>query len=547
MIGRPAEGVATLADVVTPPERRARFESAGLWDSSTLAERVGDHARGRPDGIAVVDREGARRITYGRLDRDASRVANLLIELGVAPGDVVAVQLPNWYETVAIAVGILRAGAVVNLMLPVYRSKELRHMLGVGSAKVLFTPAVYHGFNHVEMATSLLNEIPSLERHFVVDASESDAPAFHKLLAAFDGGDHHPPLTASNVSELIFTSGTEAEPKAVMHTEQTTNFAVRTAWSSLSMNQGDVVWMPSPIGHSTGFNYGVRMALYHGVKLVLQDRWDGATAVATIESEHCTYTLAATTFLRDLASAAAIGDHDLSVMRLFGCGGAPVPPDLVREATSHGIGVLRLYGSTEVLVGTWNRPGSPAEKKISTDGVSLDDVELQIWADDGRRDVRGESGELCTRSPSTCVGFFNDPVRTASTFTPDGWVRSGDLGVMDVDGYLTMVGRKKEIIIRGGLNVAPREVEELILQIDAVRAVAVIGLSHERLGETGCACVVLEPGASLTHHDLIEHLKAHGLATYKWPEQLQIVDALPMTPTGKIQKHLLVAAIQGAT
>ena len=154
----------------------------------------------------------------------------------------------------------------------------------------------------------------------------SEAPGFHKLLAAFDGGDHHPPLTASNVSELIFTSGTEAEPKAVMHTEQTTNFAVRTAWSSLSMNHSDVVWMPSPIGHSTGFNYGVRMALYHGLKLVLQDRWDGATAVALIESESCTYTLAATTFLRDLARRLPSEITICPSMRLFGCGGAPVPP-----------------------------------------------------------------------------------------------------------------------------------------------------------------------------------------------------------------------------
>jgi acyl-CoA synthetase (AMP-forming)/AMP-acid ligase II len=543
VIEKPAGGGLTLEDLVTTPERRTLYESAGLWDSATLAGRVRQHAERDGDSIAVVDQDGARRITYAHLDRDAGRVANLLIELGVEPGDVVAVQLPNWYETVAIAVGIFRAGAVINLMLPIYRSRELRHMLSVGGAKVLFTPATYHDFDHVEMAMSMLREVPSLEQHFVIDATQGDAPDFDRLLTAFDTGDHDSTQPARRVSELIFTSGTEAEPKAVMHTEQTTNFAVRTAWSSLSMDPNDVVWMPSPIGHSTGFNYGVRMALYHGVKLVLQDRWDATRAAAIIEAERCTYTLAATTFLRDLTTAAG-GDRDLSTMRLFGCGGAPVPPDLVRDATKCGIGVLRLYGSTEVLVGTWNRPASPLEKRVGTDGISLDGVDVQIWADDGRRDLRGESGELCTRGPSTCVGFFDDPIRTAQTFTPDGWVRSGDIAVMDADGYVTVVGRKKEIIIRGGLNVAPREVEELILQMVGVRAVAVIGLSHERLGETGCACVVLEAGVSLTHDDLIDHLKAAGLARYKWPERLQIVDALPMTPTGKVQKHLLVAAMR---
>ena len=357
------KGDTRLEDLVTSPERRALYEAIGLWDSTTLVERVGDHARLTRNRIAVVDRDGSRHITYGRLDRDSNGVASLLAELGVKPGDVVAMQLPNWYECVAIAVGILKVGAVINLMLPIYRSRELRHMLNVGRTKVLFTPATYHGFDYRDMVAGIVGEVPALDRHVVVDASEDDPGEFRRLLASYAARDRvtHQPLTASNVSELIFTSGTEAEPKAIMHTEQTTNFAVRTAWRSLAMNDGDVVWMPSPIGHSTGFNYGVRMALYHGLRLVLQDRWDASTAVAMIEAEHCTYTLAATTFLRDLVAAHAESPHDLSSMRLFGCGGAPVPPDLVRKAMAVGIGVLRLYGSTEVLVGTWNRPEFASE------------------------------------------------------------------------------------------------------------------------------------------------------------------------------------------
>ena len=531
-----------LRNMVTSPERESEYRSRGLWNSDTLPGMVSNHARARGDATAVIDRLGERRMTYAELDSDSSRVAAFLVGAGVGPGDVVSVQLPNWYETVAIAVGILKVGAVVNPMLPVYRSKELRHMLGVARAKVLFTPAQYRGFNYVAMVDALRDEIPSLLAHVVVGGDEVRAISFDSILKTSTVKTLGLEVSAADVSELIFTSGTEAEPKAIMHTEQTANFSVRTAYASLEMTPTDVVWMPSPIGHSTGFNYGVRMALYHGLKLVLQDVWDGDQAADTIEAERCTYTLAATTFLRDLVHACEERPRDVSSMRSFGCGGAPVAPELVTRAANQQINVLRLYGSTEVLVATWNRPGSPLDKRTGSDGVALDDVEI-VTRDDQGRDVVGTPGEIHTRGPNTSVGFFNDPSRTGATFDDQGWVRSGDLAVMDDDGYLTVVGRKKEIIIRGGLNVAPREVEDVILRLSAVEAVAVVGLPHARLGEIGCACVVLRPAAQLTFRDMIEHLRMSGLASYKWPERLEILPQLPVTTTGKVRKHVLVAGL----
>jgi non-ribosomal peptide synthetase component E (peptide arylation enzyme) len=193
-------------------------------------------------------------------------------------------------------------------------------------------------------------------------------------------------------------------------------------------------------------------------------------------------------------------------------------------------------------VGTWNRPSSPVDKRTDTDGLAVDDVEVVIRAEDGR-DVIGEPGEIYTRGPNTCVGFFDDPERTSATFDDEGWVKSGDLAVMDAEGYLTVVGRKKEILIRGGLNVAPREVEEIILKMPQVAAVAVVGLPQDRLGEIGCACVVLRLSASLSLNEVHAHLRATGLATYKWPERLEIVAELPMTPSGKVRKHILVSAL----
>jgi acyl-CoA synthetase (AMP-forming)/AMP-acid ligase II len=536
-----------LRDVVTSDGRRAAYLAAGHWDGTTLMDRVRTHAASRPGDVAVVDASGERR-TYAELEGDALRVAGFLLESGVGPGDVVAVQLPNRCETVAVTLGVLALGAVVNPMLPVYRARELRHMLGTGQARAMFLPDSYRAFDHVAMVGGLAGDLPLLATRVVVPLEGAPAaPPGWTSLAAVLGRD---PVAlpagvrpaAEDVSELIFTSGTEAAPKAIMHTEQTTNFSVRTAYRSLGMDASDVVWMPSPVGHSTGFNYGVRMALYHGLRLVLQDRWDGAEAARLIETERCSYTLAATTFLRDLVRAAREGRRDLSSMRLFGSGGAPVPPDLVREAAAHEVTVLRLYGSTEVLVGTWNRPGSTEEQRVLTDGVALDDVEIQAW-DGAGAPVVGEPGEIHTRGPNTCAGFFDDPERTAATFHPDGWVRSGDLAVVGHDGHLTVVGRKKEIIIRGGLNVAPREVEELVLLLPGVLAAAVVGVPDERLGEIGCACVVLQPGAELDLETVVAHLRERGLAAYKLPERLEIVGELPTTSTGKVQKHLLVERI----
>jgi acyl-CoA synthetase (AMP-forming)/AMP-acid ligase II len=345
---------------------------------------------------------------------------------------------------------------------------------------------------------------------------------------------------ARRVSEVIFTSGTEATPKAVMHTEQTAGFSVRVAREDLGITDDDVVWMPSPVGHSTGFNYGVRFALHHGLRLVLQDRWDAEDAVALITRERCTYTLAATTFLQDLCGAAGRLGADVSSLRYFGCGGAPVPPPLVDLAAEHGIGVLRLYGSTEVLVATWNRATDDPDLRRDTDGRPMSHVDVAL------RDVEDGAGEIVVRGPNTCVGFFDDPERTAATFE-DGWVRSGDIARIDAAGHLTMVGRRKEILIRGGLNIAPREIEELIVAFPEVERVAVVGVPDDRLGERMAACVTLVPGASLDLPTVVERLLGEGLARFKLPEQLAVLDTLPTTASGKIQKHEIVRALTEGT
>jgi acyl-CoA synthetase (AMP-forming)/AMP-acid ligase II len=462
---------------------------------------------------------------------------------------VVSVQLPNRHEAAVVAVAVLSLGAVVNPLLPNYRQRELAHVVATARPAAVVVPAEYRGCDHV----ALVQEVSSaggLDVLVVVVGAGGVVPAgavrYEDLVAGAEGGtaslaDRDP----AAVSELIFTSGTEARPKAIMHTEQTAGFSVRVARADLGVTDDDVVWMPSPVGHSTGFNYGLRFALHHGLPLVLQDRWDADAAIDLVFAERCSYTLAATTFLQDLTAAAVRRDVMLDSLRLFGSGGAPVPAALVDAASQRGIQVLRLYGSTEVLVATWNRPDATADQKRHTDGLAMSHVELRVVDDEGAEVAPGTSGELEVRGPNTCVGFFADPDRTAATFH-DGWVRSGDLVRVDDDGHLTVVGRKKEIIIRGGINITPREIEELLLAFPEVERAAVIGLPDERLGERTCACVVLRAGRSLDMATMVERLDAAGLAVYKRPERLEVVDTLPATASGKIQKHELIRLFTAA-
>ena len=345
----------------------------------------------------------------------------------MAVGDVVSIQLPNWYEFVVVAVATQRIGGVINPLLPVYRRKELLHVFTVAESKVVCTPASYRNHDHLAETRAghcrvragprarggrrdtSRHERDGRGRHGLVRRHHGDWPAGARPASS---------RTADAVSELIFTSGTEAAPKAIMHTEQTANFSVRVAREDLGIGDGDVVWMPSPIGHSTGFNYGVRLALYHGLPLVLQDRWDAAVACDLIAAHRASYTLASTTFLQDLVAEAerrGRGGASRSMTR-FGCGGSPVPPELVRRAGACGIGVLRLYGSTEVLVATWNRPGGPVDRRTRPTASPSATSRWRCGTRRARSVHRARAGEIHVRGPNTCVGFYRDPERTEATF-----------------------------------------------------------------------------------------------------------------------------------
>lgn len=530
-----------LVDVVTSDGRKAHYRDTGLWTKVTLAQRVGEMAREHGEKVAVIDSIGMRINTYEQLNHDALTLMDVLLSYGISRGDVVSVQLPNRYEAVVAAVAVQAIGAVLNPLLPNYRSHELAHVFETVRPKAIFTPGNYRDCDYVEMISSVALKTGVSPLHVVVDdeLSSGDVQLLEVLSAggSIDNRWVTSAAPASEVSEVIFTSGTEAKPKAVMHTEETANFAVNTACHDLGLGSEQVVWMPSPVGHSTGLNYGTRAALVSGRTLLLQDRWSPSDAVEIIRRHHGSYTLSATTFLQGIVEECEATNTRLTEMSHFGCGGAPVPSELVMRALDVGIIVLRLYGSTEALCGTWNRSDSPLEKRKTTDGRALSHTEISLRNEDGSSIEGSGEGELHLRGPNTSVGYFNDPTRTAETYLEGGWVRSGDLARLDDEGFLTVIGRKKEIIIRGGLNIAPREIEDMLMSFPEIERAAIVGVPNERLGEQSCACVVLRPNTSLDLKTMTDRLKQAGLAIYKLPESLRVLASLPTTASGKIQKH----------
>ena len=359
----------------------------GFWTPARLGGKVSEHAQRKPDAEAVVDRLGKRRVTFAELDRLSNRFTHWLKAEGIEQGDVIAVQLPNCLEAVVIAIGANKAGVAVSPMLTIYRGNELRHNLGLTEAKAVFVPRVYRGFDHATLANTIAEELPHGMQAVVVPVTDDDQDGPAEWLESLA---HYPDTPCerepcpSDVSVILFTSGTTGKPKAVMHTEYSLNSNVGAVWRDFEMGDDEIVWIPSPVGHSSGFGFGIRIGLLHGASIVLQDRWNPEKAVTLIEQERPTYTLAATVFLTDILRVAERRRADLSSLRVFGCGGAPIPAEVVKNAARHGINVLRLYGQSETQVATQNCPSSPLEKRINTDGRAVEGFEAEIRDDEGR-------------------------------------------------------------------------------------------------------------------------------------------------------------------
>ncbi len=521
--------------------RIQELSQTGLWRNESLETCLDRWASARPSKTAVVDGRG--RYSYEALARAVERVAYGLRAHGVERGGVISCQLPNWNEFVLVFLAASRLGAVVNPIPPTYRASELRFMLGLLESQVAVIPGTFRNFDYTRMLLGLRPALPRLEHVFV---TRGQAPEGMKSFATLTdtaweerasrrGLEGTDPNT---VHEIVFTSGTTGEPKGVMHTPNTTLSTIYSMIERMAFSERDVVLMASTLGHQTGYLYGYCVSLLLGATAVWMDIWNAEEAARLIEAEGVSFTMGATPFLRDLAYTSA--QRDLRSLRLFVSAGAPIPRQLVRDARERlGCAISAGWGMTENGLVSCNGLQDAEEKVFATDGLPLPGMELRVADGDGKDAPAGTEGELLVRGPAQFVGYFKRPQFTAEGHTPDGWFRTGDRAMLDRDGYLSITGRSKDVIIRGGENIPVVEVENLLYTHPKVGGVAIVAMADPRLGERACAVVIPREGQTVTLAELVGFLEGHQLARQKFPERVELVSEFPMTPSGKVQKYRL--------
>ena len=522
-------------------QRRAAYRQQGLWGDASLADYWQQTARAMPDKIAVVDNHGAS-YTYSALDHAASCLANWMLAKGIESGDRIAFQLPGWCEFTVIYLACLKIGAVSVPLLPSWREAELVWVLNKCQAKMFFAPTLFKQTRPVDLILPLQNQLPQLQQIVGVDKL---APATSSLSLSQIIADNIPLTTAitthgDELAAVLFTSGTEGLPKGVMLTHNNILASERAYCARLNLTWQDVFMMPAPLGHATGFLHGVTAPFLIGARSVLLDIFTPDACLALLEQQRCTCMLGATPFVYDLLNVLEKQPADLSALRFFLCGGTTIPKKVARECQQLGIKLLSVYGSTENSPHAVVNLDDPLSRFMHTDGYAAAGVEIKV-VDDARKTLPpGCEGEEASRGPNVFMGYFDEPELTARALDEEGWYYSGDLCRMDEAGYIKITGRKKDIIVRGGENISSREVEDILLQHPKIHDACVVAMSDERLGERSCAYVVLKaPHHSLSLEEVVAFFSRKRVAKYKYPEHIVVIEKLPRTTSGKIQKFLL--------
>jgi len=535
-------------DAVLIPARRAQSVADGFWPDRTINDELDACVAACPDKLALtaVQAESGTttRFTYRELAAMADRVAVGLAQLGVGKNDIVACQLPNWWQFTVVYLACSRIGAVMNPLMHIFRERELSFMLQHGEAKVLIAPKVFRGFDFEQMVTALQPSLPHLQHIVVVGGTGANSfeallsgPAWENAPGAQEILARHRP-GPDDVTQIIYTSGTTGEPKGVMHTANTVMANIIPYAQRLQLDAQDIVLMASPMAHQTGFMYGLIMPILLKAGAVIYDVWEPLKAIDLIRAEGCTFTMASTPFLTDLAKNVAESGKTVPTLKTFLCAGAPIPGPLVEQARAVlGTKIVSAWGMTENGAVTLIRLDDPDERAFTTDGCPLPGVELKIVDFDGAVQPAGQAGKLMVRSVSNFGGYLKRPHLNGTD--AEGWFDTGDLARVDEQGYVRITGRSKDVIIRGGENIPVVEIEALLYRHPAIAMAAVVAYPDERMGERACAVVVPKPGQTVDLPSIVEFMKSQKVAMQYIPERLILRDAMPSTPSGKIQKFKL--------
>jgi cyclohexanecarboxylate-CoA ligase len=473
---------------------------------------------------------------------------------GLRRGDTAAVQLPNWVEFIQVLTALSRLGAIMVPIMPIYRRDDVNYVLSNAGVRAVFTPANFGKFDYLDMYLGLREEHPELTvvvtrpDNTAEELADTDANVFtlQQLEADADDDSARQELDASpNPDEpfvIVYTSGTTSRPKGCVHTFNTYCAGSRALAGPFGYTEADVQFGPSPIAHTTGLVTSVLLPMLTGASTHVMAKWDPARGIDEIQRFGCTAAVTAPTFLHTLLSEYNADRHDLSRLRLWTCAGAPIPAAVVQQASAAlpNIKVLSLYGRSENLVTTTCSVTDDVSRALTSDGKAMPGAVVKIVDDKGNEVPRGTEGDIAYRGPAHMIEYLANPKETTVLFTDDGFSKSGDLGKMTDDGYVRVTGRTKDIVIRGGMNISVREIEDNLADHPALTGSSCVGMPDERLGERVCCYVVIKPGQTPpTVEDLREFLLARGMPIQKTPERVVVIDSLPMTATGKVLKHEL--------
>jgi acyl-CoA synthetase (AMP-forming)/AMP-acid ligase II len=554
-----------------PPERIADYTARGWWDDTTIDAHLRVQVARKPDSLALVDYAGKaeltgtapHRWTWAELDAEVDRIAAALLSAGLGAGDTIAVQLPNIAELISSSLAVIRIGAVLSPLPVQYREYEIRQLADLASFAAVITSGRIGDRQNAALVSNVLEDVP-------VFAFGPDLPAGVVALDAAAGGEGASKLVADHVAAhpldatacvtVCWTSGTEGVPKGVPRSHQDW---LAIAWAPQecpALTEDDVILNPFPVVNMAGISGTLLPWLRTGAVYVLHHPFSLPMFLRQIAEERATYTLAPPAILTLLLhNKGILAAADISSLRAIGSGSAPLPPSMVRGwQEQHGIAIINYFGSNEgiALVSApadlpdpevrasffprWGVPGHRWSSRMG-DQVSVRLVDLATGED---ITSPGRPGELRVAGPTVFAGYLSGTA-SADPFDEQGYLRTGDVfEIAGADGELLRhVDRAKDLIIRGGMNIAPVELEGLLMAHPGVADVAVIGYPDEVLGERVCAVVVAKPDQALTGDDLLAHLRERQIASYKLPERFEFVDALPRNPVGKVLKRDLRASL----
>jgi acyl-CoA synthetase len=532
---------------LVPEELRKRYFRDGHWTDDTLGSVLATAIHANPAlPFRVWSEQRPSESTVGEVYEQACRLACGLRARGIGPGDVLAFQLPNWIEAASTFFAASVLGALLVPVVYYYGAKELGFALRESRARALITTDRFRRIDYAAQLATLRPTLPDLELIVMVPVAGAPLP---RDVTSFEQMTACEPLREvaavdpDSVAVIAYTSGTTADPKGVIHSHRSLLAEIRQLAAVQPTTERPTL-IGAPVAHAIGMLGGLLLPVYRRQAVHLTDTWNATAVLDAMLSADLSAGNGATAFLLSLLDSPHFTPAHAAKMAFIGLGGAPVPRVVAERAEALGIKVARAYGSTEHPSTTGSSPDAPRDKRNYTDGRALAGVELRLVDERGRDVGPGTPGEIWSRGPDLFTGY-TDAALMPDTFSDDGWYQSGDIGVLDEDGYLTITDRKKDIIIRGGANISAAEIEELVMRLPGVSEVAVVAAPDHRLGEHACAFVRLQPGAAAPDLPTVRrHLQAAGLARPKWPEELRIVDDFPRTASGKIKKYALRASVR---